>query len=760
MSFTRNVCWWGILSFLLAAAPLRAANEGQEDLNQATDAKLSANSLADLNKVIRLTESALKKGLEDSRKEFAEKLLASTRMQRGILIAQLIGKTRPPNWQEHRNLALSDLEQAVKFDPKQPRAWLVIAQLNLLPEGDKKRAKEAFQQAIETAGDDTALRAKAFQLRAVTEDNPEKQLDDLNEAHRLAPDDVEVLRTRGLVLFQLKKYEQALADLDQSLQKEPANAGTVLAKAMILMQMKKYDEAQTALDEAHRLAPKMPIPLVQKAQIHILQKKLDAALEDLTKAYDLDFGNVQILLLRSRIYAEKGNRKKALEDAEEAFRLRPYNPEITRVLAAQLVEDKKTGKALKLLKELQKRHPDDPLTVYQRGLILVQEKKSAQAAALYTDFLKEHPDASLLIRARGDALLNVGKHAEALADYEKAYALEPEDSGLLNNFAWVLATSPEEKLRNGKKAVELATKACELTNYKLPHILSTLAAAYAESGDFENARKWIAKALEIGDEENDAELKKEAENYQADKPVRELMTEDAQPVAETPTTDKATPVAETPPPPAPATVVPFNGKNLDGWTLKGPKDRSHWTVGIAAVDPKDPAALSVSPSDGKPGELINAKEGGVDIYTNEKFGDCIIDLELMIPKGSNSGVYVMGEYEIQVFDSAGKENIGPADMGSVYGAAVAKLNAAKPAGVWQTLHVELQAPRFKDGKKVANAKLLKVVLNGRTIQEDLELEHQTPGGLTGREVAEGPLLFQGNHGPVAFRNIKITPLKK
>ena len=107
------------------------------------------------------------------------------------------------------------------------------------------------------------------------------------------------------------------------------------------------------------------------------------------------------------------------------------------------------------------------------------------------------------LRAQGDALLNVGKHAEAIAVYEKAYALEPKDAGLLNNFAWVLATSPEAKLRDGDKALELATQACELTDYKLPHILSTLAAAYAETGDFENARKWIDKALEIGDQEHD-----------------------------------------------------------------------------------------------------------------------------------------------------------------------------------------------------------------------------------------------------------------
>ena len=70
----------------------------------------------------------------------------------------------------------------------------------------------------------------------------------------------------------------------------------------------------------------------------------------------------------------------------------------------------------------------------------------------------------------------------------------PEESGLLNNLAWVLATSPNDKVRDGKRSIELATKACELTEYKEAHILSTLASGYAEEGDFETAKKWSAKA--------------------------------------------------------------------------------------------------------------------------------------------------------------------------------------------------------------------------------------------------------------------------
>jgi hypothetical protein len=205
------------------------------------------------------------------------------------------------------------------------------------------------------------------------------------------------------------------------------------------------------------------------------------------------------------------------------------------------------------------------------------------------------------------------------------------------------------------------------------------------------------------------------------------------------------------------TVTPFNGKCLQGWTCKSGK--SVWTVGTAKLNPANPAELEVTPASGQ-GELVNAKAHGVDIYSNEKWGDCTISLEILVPKGSNSGVYVMGEYEIQVLDSFGKPQVGPGDMGGIYGASAPKVNASKAPGEWQTMVIEFVAPKFEGDKKVANGRIVKVTLNGQVIHENVELKSQTPGGVTGKEVPQGPLMFQGNHGAVAYRNIKITVPEK
>jgi hypothetical protein len=201
---------------------------------------------------------------------------------------------------------------------------------------------------------------------------------------------------------------------------------------------------------------------------------------------------------------------------------------------------------------------------------------------------------------------------------------------------------------------------------------------------------------------------------------------------------------------------PFDGKSLGGWKLKGDAKKSKWKVGVAALDEANAGKIVLK--DGG-GELVNTASGGVDIYTEAKYGDCTIEVEFMVPKGSNSGIYVMGEYEVQVLDSYGKpaDKLTQGDLGALYSAAAPKVNAAKKPGEWQKFVIEFQAPRFEGAKKIANAKFIKVTLNDVVLHENVEMKGPTPSGVAGREAAEGPIMFQGDHGPVAYRNIKITP---
>jgi hypothetical protein len=205
-------------------------------------------------------------------------------------------------------------------------------------------------------------------------------------------------------------------------------------------------------------------------------------------------------------------------------------------------------------------------------------------------------------------------------------------------------------------------------------------------------------------------------------------------------------------------MVLFNGKDLTGWKVKGSPAKVGWVVGKATLDEKNPSKLAVSKA--ARGDLINPLHAG-DLYTEQKFSGGTVEVEFMIPKGSNSGVYVLGEYEIQILDSFGKDKVGPGDMGGLYSIAAPKVNACKKPGEWQKFVIEYQVPRFDEsGKKTANFKLVNVTLNGEVIHENVEVRGPTPGGLTGKEAATGPLMFQGDHGPVVFRSVRFTPANK
>jgi|TARA_B100000959_G_scaffold283294_1_gene351835 hypothetical protein len=207
---------------------------------------------------------------------------------------------------------------------------------------------------------------------------------------------------------------------------------------------------------------------------------------------------------------------------------------------------------------------------------------------------------------------------------------------------------------------------------------------------------------------------------------------------------------------------PFNGKTLQGWSFKKKGTlQPKWVTGTPKLAADNPKALV---ADGTGGAMVNVVTGhgqSIDIYSDQKWGSCRIELEVLVAKGANSGIYVMGEYEVQVLDSYGKEKLGGGDMGAIYGAQPPRTNACKKPGEWQKYEIDFLAPGFDAaGKKTSNARFLVVKLNGKVLHENVEMKGPTPSGVTGREAATGPIMFQGDHGPVAYRNIRITPLKK
>lgn len=210
----------------------------------------------------------------------------------------------------------------------------------------------------------------------------------------------------------------------------------------------------------------------------------------------------------------------------------------------------------------------------------------------------------------------------------------------------------------------------------------------------------------------------------------------------------------------PRTISLFNGKDLSGWKLAG--GTNLWQFGKAAMDPANPGKLKVI----GPGDELISTNRGANLVTEASFGDCIVELEFLVGKStpgnsidSNSGVKMMGIYEIQIFDSYGRTNLDKEDCGAIYNETVPLVNACKKPGEWQKLVIDFRVPRFDtSGKKIANAEFVKVTLNGRVIHKNVEIAHGTNVARTASEHSTAPLYLQGDHGAVAFRHVKITPL--
>lgn len=210
-------------------------------------------------------------------------------------------------------------------------------------------------------------------------------------------------------------------------------------------------------------------------------------------------------------------------------------------------------------------------------------------------------------------------------------------------------------------------------------------------------------------------------------------------------------------------IAIFNGTDLKGWKFRGGVDaakRSRWEIaGHVALAKDMPGRFVLSD---KEGLLVNAGDGrGVDLISEAEHGDCELHLEFNVTRGSNSGVYLQGQYEVQILDSFGKKDkdLKYGDCGGIYNTAAPRVNVSKAPGEWQSFDIIFRAPRFDAaGKKIGNARFVKVVHNGMLIHENVEVKGPTTASLGGPEMARGPLLLQGDHGPVAFRNIRLTPL--
>ena len=560
---------------LFDGTSLAQESDGNAELEQAFQQKIDATSSRDLDKVVKLCEAAIKKGLGEGNLVQAQQLASSVLFQQADQLGQKIFATgaQDPRWRIYRSQALSKLEKAVKFSPKMGDAFLLIAKLNALPGGDKNQSKVAAEKAVELAGDDVETLSAALFYRATIAEDDEAQLADLNQAIKINPKNMDAVRVRGLYYIRKQQPQKALKDLGKWLESDEPNADNYnLVAQQLMMTGEKFDDAMQKeaikiLDKAIEIAPDNPATMLMRARVNLIGENLEEAVKDTGRAIELDPKNLEALLLRGSTLSELERYSDALADINKAIGISPtFGAFQLRSMIYSQQQD--FEKAIADIALLLNSDPENVMFLRQIAILFNANDEPSKAIKIYERLLKQDPKGSwdnkgtaekigimqrraASLRGLGDAHLSIGEHGKAVENFQEALELgvkvqgleveehveEPSrlDDGVLNNLAWVLATSPDDKVRDGKLAIKYATQAAELTEFKQAHILSTLASGYAEVGDFENAIKYIKDAIQLnrvaGEEAIDKtrtdsqreSLGKEFESYKQKKPWRELQ---------------------------------------------------------------------------------------------------------------------------------------------------------------------------------------------------------------------------------------------
>jgi tetratricopeptide (TPR) repeat protein len=233
--------------------------------------------------------------------------------------------------------------------------------------------------------------------------------------------------------------------------------------------------------------------------------------------------HAELYNIRGTIHYEKKDYERALADYNEALRLDPRRAHAWNNRGNVWRVKGDTARAISDFNQAIRVDPDYQLAYKNRGNVFSDKGALDKAIIDYSEAIRLNPNDADALTNRGVIRMLQGSYEQSTADLAEAIRVDPQFASAYNNLAWLLATCPEEKYRDGKRAVQMATRAAALGGWKNAGDIDTLATAYAEAGDFANAVKWQKKALEMAPAAKKPGYRSHLELYEAGKPYRDAV---------------------------------------------------------------------------------------------------------------------------------------------------------------------------------------------------------------------------------------------
>jgi tetratricopeptide (TPR) repeat protein len=393
--------------------------------------------------------------------------------------------------------------------------------------------------------------------RLQTKKEYEQAIEDYSEAIHLNPKDDRAYNNRGNAWYNMKEYDRAMTEYDAAIRVNPKLDAAHNNRALIHKIRKQYDKAAEEFENAIRLNPKFALAYRNRADMWYRNKEYDKALKDCTAWIALEPAAANAYYNRGLAYAALKRNDKAMDDVSKAIEIDAKHA-LAHRLRGDLEEEKaEHAKAIKDYTTVLEQDAKDYQARNRRGWAYVLIKQYELALKDFDEVIRVNPSYAYAYNNRSvvwrekkeydkaiadcDQAIRLDakfswphsnrawiwqqkkEYAKAIADYEKAIEFDSKSARSINALAWLLATCPGAKLRNGQRAVDLAKRACELTSQKNATFLDTLAAAYAESGNFDEAVKVEQRALQFPEfaKQSGEEARKRLALYEQRKPFRQ-----------------------------------------------------------------------------------------------------------------------------------------------------------------------------------------------------------------------------------------------